>query len=139
MVKCAPKTVFPSVPEQYRIKKKLLIKIIFSISFVIKMVVLISGVRWPLTDHTGTKWSRCKHSKGLRGLNHDFYVPKYRSSGTLPAPEIFYSGFQEHLEDKRYRFLSAIMYTLPSGAVPTQIEYLNFEMWTCQHRHILWH
>ncbi len=65
--------------------KKLLNNKIFSISFVIKKVTLIFGVRWPLTV---SQWPSGSVANKVR-VNPYFYVPKYLFSYPLPALEIF--------------------------------------------------
>ncbi len=54
----------------------------------IKKVIFIFGVRWPLTGCTVTQGPCHKQRKGWRGRNPYFYIPKYHSSDALPASEI---------------------------------------------------
>ncbi len=67
--------------------KKLLIKKIFSIKFLIKKAKFIFGVRRHLTGRTVTQLDA--------PFNPYFYGPKYRSSDALPAPQIFFCGFHK--------------------------------------------
>ncbi len=67
--------------------KKLLNKKIFNIKFLIKKAIFIFGVRWPLTGRTVTQLDVLQT---FAPFKPHFYVPKYRSSGALPAPEFFF-------------------------------------------------
>ncbi len=43
---------------------------------------------WLCTGHTATVYPCCKQIK-VEGAKTYFYIPKYRSSDAIPAPEIF--------------------------------------------------
>ncbi len=54
------------------------------------------GELWSVANKVGVEWANwtcCKQSKGwsFAPFNPYFYVPKYRSSDALPAPEIFFN------------------------------------------------